>query len=225
MKDIRRMFTDKEKEAIKQAVAGAESKTSAEIIPAITSSSGRYDRGEDIFGVLTGLIFVAAAWQFQDIRFIAGDWGAYPVLSLNLFHVIVISAAGFITGTCAAAWFPCLKLPFLTKKEIDEEIERGAAAAFYRCRVRGTTGSTGVLIYISLFERRVRVLPDNSIKERFAQADWEKICDVVTEGMRKGSPAESLCAAIIMCGEMLASRFPAQPGDVNELGNELRILD
>lgn len=226
MKELKNMFTEEEKAAVKEAVTLAEKRTSAEIIPAITASSGRYDRAEDIFGIVAGLAVTALAWlYFQGISLVTDDWHTYPVLTLNLFHLAVIFIAGFLAGTYAATRFPSLKLPFLMKKEMDEEIERGAAAAFHKCRVRGTAEGTGVLIYISLFEHRVRVFPDDSIKDQFSRADWEKICGVVTEGMRNGTPAKALCAAIGLCGDLLAAKFPVRAGDADELPNELHILD
>ncbi len=226
MKSINQLFTENEKNAVRQAVTDAERKTSGEIMPVVASSSGRYDRAEDIFGILTALTAVSLAWWFfQDIVFISDDWHVYPAINLNLAYILAAFAAGFIAGSSAATYFPSLKLPFLTNAEIDHEVERSAAAAFHRRHVRCTKGATGILIYISLFEHRVRVLPDDSIREKFGAQDWEKIRDMITEGMRAGRPAEGLCRAVTECGELLAGKFPIQPGDVNELSNDLQLID
>jgi len=38
-------------------------------------------------------------------------------------------------------------------------------------------------------------------------------------------PRDGFVEAIRRTGDLLAKPFPVQPGDVNELSNELRILD
>ena len=43
--------------------------------------------------------------------------------------------------------------------------------------------------------------------------------------MKSGRAAEGLVQAIRKSGELLAGHFPIQPGDVNELSNELVLLD
>ena len=45
------LFNDEQRATIDQAVADAESKTSAEIVPVVATASGRYDRAEDIVGM------------------------------------------------------------------------------------------------------------------------------------------------------------------------------
>ena len=47
-------FSDEQRRAVAQAVAEAEGKTSAEIVPVVATASGRYDRAEDIVGLWTG---------------------------------------------------------------------------------------------------------------------------------------------------------------------------
>ena len=73
---------------------------------------------------------------------------------------------------------------------MNEEVERGAAEAFHRFRVRTTNEGTGVLIYVSLFEHRVRVIGDDAISRKLGQSDWKEIRDLITNGMRSGRPAE-----------------------------------
>ena len=55
-------FTADEKQAIEAAVTRAEARTSAEIVPAVATASGRYDRPEDIAGLWLGALCLIAAW-------------------------------------------------------------------------------------------------------------------------------------------------------------------
>jgi len=221
-----KFFTQDERKAITSAVAEAERRTSGEIIPVIATVSGRYDRAEDLFGVVVALLLLALSWIFfQDIRPFETNWSSGLALGLGLISVLVIAAWGFIVGTIVATYLPILRRPFLTKQEMRQEVERNSAAAFQRFRVHRTRANTGVLIYVSLYERMVQVLGDDAINKRLNQSDWDAVRDLVIKGFRAHRPAEGLSRAILKCGEILSQYFPVPPSDVNQASNELRILD
>lgn len=226
MKRASRFFGETDRQAIARAVSTAEQKTSGEIVPVVTTTSGRYDRAEDLFGVVMALVALAVVWVlFQDVRPVQGDWASGQQMVLGLLPVLLIVAAGFVGGGALSTWFPTLKLPFLTTREMQEEVERSAAEAFYRFRVRRTAEGTGVLIYVSFFEGMIRVMGDETIGAKLSQSHWDEVRDIVATGLRSGRPAEGLQKGIERCGELLAEHFPIQPGDVNELANELHIID
>ena len=221
-----RLFTDEDKQAIKDAVAQAESTTSGEIVPVVATRSGRYDRAEDIFGIILALIAVAVAWLlFQQARPAAGDWESGPTLTMGLWVVLLTFAVAFVVGASLSTLVPALARPFVGKQELQEEVLRSAQQAFFEFRIRGTEGSTGILIYVSLFERMVWVIGDHAISEKLTQPDWDEVKDLVIEGLRNGKPTQGMCSAIARCGELLAAHFPIAPGDVNELSNELKLID
>jgi putative membrane protein len=91
--------------------------------------------------------------------------------------------------------------------------------------LRKTQEGTGILIYISLHERMVRILGDDSISAKLTQDDWNGVRDTIIEGIRSKRPADGLKEAILKCGELLAQHFPIRPDDANELSNEIHIVD
>jgi len=226
MKRASEFFSEEDKKVIEKAVAEAERATSGEIVPVVATVSGRYDRAEDIFGVLVAVLALVLAWVFfQDVAPAGGEWthGLAPILSLPI--VVAIVVFGFIAGAALATIAPALRLPFIPKREMAEEVERRAAEVFQRFRVRGTRGATGILLYVSLYERMARVLGDDAISQKLDQTAWDEILSLVAGGLQRGAPADGFCAGIGKCGELLAQHFPVQPGDKNELANELRIID
>jgi len=219
-------FTEKDKQAIRDAVAEAEKKTSGEIVPVVATRSGRYDRSEDILGVILGVLAVAAVWLlFQKIEPKGGDWGGGLTIAFRLGSFLLTFVAAFVVGVVLSTFVPALAHPFIAKKELREEVLRSARQAFVEFRVRGTTGSTGILIYVSLFERMAWVLGDRAISEKLDQAKWDETKDLVIDGLRNGKPAEGICSAIRRCGELLLQHFPVAPDEVNELSNELQLID
>lgn len=226
MKKARQLFAEKDLDRITQSISEAEKKTSGEIVPVVASASGRYDRAEDLFGVCCALLAVAVAWLFlQDTRPVSGDWEAGEILGLGLLPILLIFFVGFLLGTAAATFISALRLPFISKREMMEEVDRGAAEAFHRFRLRGTAGATGILIYVSLYEHMVRILGDSTIAEKLKQTDWDEICNLVVGGISKGKPADGICEGIGEAGRLLAQHFPIEEGDTNELRNVVRFMD
>ncbi|MFC1529630.1 TPM domain-containing protein [Gemmatimonadota bacterium] len=226
MKRASTFFTESERSSIAEAVSAAEKKTSGEIVPVVATASGRYDRAEDLVGLCFSILLLIAGWiLFQEVRPMEGDWASGQRLVLGLVPIVVIVLVGFGLGAALSTWIPALKLPFLSRSEIEMEVDRGAADAFQRFRVRGTAAGTGVLIYISLFEHTVQVIGDDAIASKVTQDDWNQVRDLVLDGIRAGQAAEGFSQAIALCGDLLAAHFPIEPGDVDELTNELRIID
>lgn len=226
MKKASNYFSDENKKIIEDAIARAESNTSGEIVPVVASVSGRYDRSEDIFGVLFSLILLTIAWLYtQEIIPIDGQWESEVKTVITLPWALAIIFLGFIVGAILASFFPVLRLIFISKKEMREEVGRKALEAFHQFRIRGTQGATGVLIYVSLYEHNVRVLGDEAINEKLNQQDWEDVCGLVVEGMKSKQPTYKLVEAIELCGQLLAEHFPIEDDDQNELPNKLQLLD
>ena len=218
------LFNRQQRQLVADAVAEAEKDTAGEIVPVVATMSGRYDRAEDLFGLLLGLLALAVAWiLFQDTTEAA--WVDAHTPTLGLAALIGIVVAGFLAGAVLATRFPVLRLPFIPAQEMREEVERRALESFQRYRIRTTRGGTGVLIYVSLYEHMVRVVGDDAVMEKVSQEDWEDICRLVVDGMKANRAAEGLMQAIHKSGELLTRHFPIRPGDHNELSNELILID
>ena len=104
------------------------------------------------------------------------------------------------------------------------EVERAAAAAFHACRVR-SAGGRGVLLYVSLYERHIRVLPDEDVGARIAKAEWDRVRDQVAEALRDGRPRDAIVQGVMAIGELLARECPPEPGQRGEVANVLRVID
>jgi putative membrane protein len=220
------LFSEEDRRVIGAAVEEAERGTAGEIVPVVATASGRYDRGEDLFGLVVAVIALAIAWlALQGIRVEEGTWTTGYTLGLGLVPVLLIVVVGFIAGAATASYVPVLRLPFIGKREMQDEVERGAEAAFQRYRVRGTAAGTGIVIYVSVYERMVRVLGDDAVAERLSAADWQAVCDLAVHGLRNGRAAEGLASAIRKSGELLSRHFPIRPDDRDELSNDLHLID
>jgi putative membrane protein len=224
MKKVSQLFPEDDRKRIAEAIEKAEKKTSAEIVTVVATASGRYDRAEDIVGFLSALVAVAVGWLACPAFHSESAWGTGPSIS-GLLPVLILMVAGFVAGSALASRLPVLRLPFIPKKELDEEVQRAAEAAFMSSRIRKTAGGTGILLFVSFYEHRVVVLPDDTILEKLPNQDWEKLCGAIVSGIKANRPTEALEEAVASCGEILGEIMPRQDDDEDELSNELILID
>ncbi|HVE41680.1 MAG TPA: TPM domain-containing protein [Planctomycetota bacterium] len=220
-----KLFSAEDRKAISAAVTDAERKTSAEIVPVVATISDRYERAEDLVGILLAYVAVAATWTLPQQLLAASDWEGSAEFRLQLPFVLGVIAVGWMVGLFLARMFPWLKRLALTQRTMTARVLIAAHHAFDSLHAHKTVGGTGVVVYVSLFERRVCVWADRKVSEKIPEAEWKSITEQLIHALRDGKPRDGFVEAIRKAGELLAKPFPVQPGDTNELSNELRILD
>ena len=201
-----KFFSDNEQERIRQAVIAAESKTAGEIVPMIVTSSARYTEVE-LLGLIAGLFAGMLA------EFFWGDpWASYY---FNLWP-IVGALLGFLICRISLA-----KRLLSSRQRIAEAVHTLALAAFTEQGLHYTQDHTGILILVSLLEHRVEVLADRGINEKVEPGTWDEVVAILQMGLKSHAACDSFCKAIERCGDMLATHFPRQPDDKDELSNRL----
>ncbi len=224
MKKVSRLFPEESRKRIADAIAKVERKTSAEIVAVVATASGRYERAEDIVGFLVALLAVAVGWLTCPTFHSQSAWGTGSSIS-GLIAVLVTMVVGFVAGSVLASWFPALRLPFIPKKELEAEVQRAAQAAFMSSRIRKTARGTGILLFVSFFEHRVVVLPDDAILEKLPEENWAKLCDAIVCHVKAKRLTQAFEEAIASCGEILGEALPRRDEDRDELSNELILID
>jgi putative membrane protein len=200
-------FSPDEQEQIRSAVAAAEAETSGEIVPMVVDRSDSYRESETLGGVLlAGLISLGCLLlsQFDTI------WTYIPLVFLF-----------FLPSRALIRKYPKLKLPLIGKERIAEAVRERAVRAFYENGLYRTKGETGVLIFISLLERKVWILADRGIYRKLPHEHWQTLTSEVSAGIRAGRACAALCGVITKSGAILAEHFPKSDDDLNELPDDL----
>lgn len=219
-------FTEQEVSSVESAVAEAEAITSAEIVPVVASVSGRYDRAEDLVGFLLALIALSCCWwSLQAFTLSSETWSDSIHGGGLLSAVLVLLVLSFLGGVAIASRVPVLRLPFISKQEMQDEVELKARDSFQKLKVRNTQDSSGMLIYVSLYERLVHVIGDDAVSAHISRQDLREVCDTVIAGLKNEQPAEGMRKAVLRCGELLTPHFPVQENDENELANTFHLID
>jgi putative membrane protein len=126
-------------------------------------------------------------------------------------------AAGAFAALLAARW-AALRRILAGDAELAARTATGAAEAFLAHEVFRTRDRTGVLIYVSLFERRVEILADTGVYRAVAQPTWQRVAAEVAATMRGAPPEAAILEAIRRAGELLSAHGPRRRrDDANEL--------
>lgn len=199
-------FTEAEKERIRGAVVAAESKTAGEIVPMITTASARYTEVE-LLGLVCGLfVGMIVEWFWGD------PWDSH------YFQLWPVACAliGFLIGRIS--W---VKRLVISRVRSSEAVHMLALASFTEHGLHFTREHTGILILVSLLEHRVEVLADRGINQKVSAGTWEEIVHIITASIKSGQACDGFCKAIERCGDILATHFPRQADDKDELPNRL----
>ena len=212
------LFTEQDKKRLADAVREAERSTSGEIVPYVVGRSDSYPEAWLRAGALLGFLTLFA--------FAIVDMGTGMWLPFGMGEAAIIIVAAFGIGGLLVLVAPALRRLLIPAAMLQQRVDERASLAFLEEEVFKTRERTGILIFLSLFERRVRVLGDSGINAKVEQAEWDAIAGVIVSGMKNGTPAEGMIEAIGMCGRLLeASGVQIRDDDTNELGNELRTSD
>lgn len=198
--------SDTERERIKAAVTKAELNTSGEVVPVIVSRSDFYAVAHFRLAMITAMVFALVSYYFYDF--------------LDPIFLIYIQVPGLILGY-ALTYIPFVKRVFITKNEVREEVRQRAIEIFHNQQVSATKDRTGIMIYISLLERRVEVLADSGITNQLPADYWDILVRDLTSNIKQSNVTSGLEAAIMKCGASLSEKFPIQADDKNERPNEL----
>lgn len=212
MKNIAQKFlTAAEYESINAAVKAAEKKTAGEIVCMIQSTSYHYPMSNVIGAAALALPAALALTP------LVGGWLWLGTQNMWLF--ISMLTLFFTLGHWIVKHTPLLKRIFISDREMAEEVEEAAVNSFFKYGLYRTKEGTGILIFMSVFERKVWVLADQGINAKVPSDHWRTVVTGITEGIRNGQAAESICLAIRSVGKTLAEHFPVAPDDTNELDN------
>lgn len=213
---LKNRFTTQDLERIKAAVKEAEGKISGEIVPVFVERSGYYTIANYRGAMIAASIFFLIIILLD--RYV-------PSLAVYdpLFIFIAVILGGLL-GAIGTSFIGPLKRVMLSQTHMDQATRKRAENAFLEEEVFNTRHRTGIMIFVSFFEREVMVMADRGISKVVDQKEWDKMVRNIIEKIRMGKVTEGIEAAILRCGEMLLEKgFNKTPDDINELRDDLRI--
>lgn len=240
-------LNEQDAEAVGEAVARAEKTTSGEIVAALTPSSHSYSFWELFFALSCAALAFALFMAFLPhlssfaARFF---WGSLPAWFMPL-------CAGALIFLITALLFRFANIPVIDRLVVpaaykNAAVFRRAMRFFAESGIYDTREHSGVLIFISLLEKKVFIIADRGISSKIEQSVWDALAAQLSAGFSKrtrpgatpasghtlSAPGQSLSSAasaivqtVEECGALLAKHFPPSADNPDELHNELVVLE
>jgi putative membrane protein len=218
-------LSEAEHDLVSAAVAAAEANTAGEIVTVVTERSDGYTDVALVWSVVIAFTAIAVLTFFPDfylakVDWVLGKWNAEwtprGIFGLALFVGILKFA-----GMWLIQLWPPLKYLLIPGPIKSHRTNARAIELFKVGTDRRTTGRTGVLIYLSMRERRAEIVADEAIASKVAPEVWGEAMAAMLAELKRGSCGAGIVAAVERVGRVLAEHLPRQTDDVNELPDRL----
>lgn len=212
-----KLLSREQLDRLSNVIAQAERKTSGEIRLMIVKRSSKLPEVFPMLTLLFATILMVFCWYEREaliFNYYKGYW---------VIGVLVLTASLVLAGIFSRFDFV---QRLITRSDVLEQwVWLRAELEFHREGLSRTEDRTGILIMLSLFERRAVVLGDKGINEKIDKNTWSEVVGTIVDGVKRGQLAENLELAIQQCGNLLVKHFPIQPGDTNELANTVIVKE
>ncbi len=218
-------FTEADHDKVTEAVRAAEAKSAGEIVTIVAAKSDSYHDVGLHYAVLAMLLVpiglgLAPQGLIDWATGLLLGWNAEPSRTQFALWLFVKLAAAFLIVRYVMAYMP-LRMALTPRRTKKRRVHRRAVEVFRTSCERKTTGRTGVLIYLSLAERRAEIVADQAIVEKVPADVWVAALSALIDEVRAGRPGDGLAKAVKMVGDVLAPILPPIPHDQNELPDRL----
>lgn len=201
-------ISQEDRERISTAIHAAEAKTSGEIVAVLARTSSD----------ATALpIFIAAAIS------LALPWLLVVTTAMPVFRILSLQIAVFLVAT-AVLCLPRVRVGLVPRSARRAVAHRAALEQFAIRGIAHRKDRNGILIFVSLAERYARIIADDGIAGRVPQSEWQGAIDALVTHMRDGRIADGFIVAIEKCGNVLATHFPSNDEDRNELRDRIYVI-
>ncbi|MEO5668142.1 MAG: hypothetical protein ABIR96_08785 [Bdellovibrionota bacterium] len=135
--------------------------------------------------------------------------------------------AALVASLAFAAIFALVSIPQILKLVLPAALAREAVidradSTFLHEEVFATRARTGVLIFVSLFEKEVFVIGDKGLLPFVKDDYWHTLGRTLAHDFKSKNPGLSFIRALEQLIKDVAPHFPAGADNPNELSDELR---
>ncbi len=199
-----------ETDEIKNCIKANELRTDCEIVPMIISESDHYHVAHHRMSLTLSIVL-----------FLVVFYSSYSFI--NPIYYLAVQLVGLMLGHFLA-YLPTLKRFLLSKEEMHRETEQRAYEAFVHHNIHSTPNQLGMLIFISLLERRIILITDIGIKNKIDQKLWDELVLNFVSGMKGHGLKENTISLINGVTDVLEKYFPRTSiKSTNALNDDLLI--
>lgn len=210
---------------ITDTVAEVEKKTTGEIALALVYQSDSYAFVE---------LFIAFCAAFLSFFILfSSSAPIWNLLERTVWFPSPAQLTAIIGGGAAAVVFivylsvniPAINRLIIPNALKNHRVYTRALQHFVESGIYKTAEHSGVLIFVSVLERKVFVIADSGIAEKVTQSEWDGICKIMTDGLKDRNAAQAFVDSVKECGRLLQQHFPNKAENPNELPDGLIFLE
>jgi putative membrane protein len=216
------MLSAMDQSRIEAAVAKAENGTSGEIICVLAAEVSHYPEIPLAWAAVTALVLPALVLALGvhplAVAAGAGIWMAAQAGALEGELALALGVYALVQTALFILVFAILEIPAARRAMTPailkrHKVERAAHQQFAAISARAAGSETGVLIFVALADRQVRILADRALHQKADDAAWKAAAEAVTAAMKHGAdPTGGIVQAVDICGAVLRAHFPAPDG-------------
>jgi putative membrane protein len=214
--ELERILSDHDRGRLDRLIAEAEKRTKTQIVLAVIKRS-------DSYAELPWKAFALGASIAGLSVFLPGppfaDW-SQRITALAAAAAILAGGAVFALLTVFARRFARI---FLSSHRAGTEVRQYAESLFLSRELFSTGGRTGILLLVSLFERRVVLLPDRGLSNRLTGDAMRDIIAAMTPLLRRNEVHRALETGLERLTRILETSAQGRPEGTgkNELSDEI----
>ncbi len=147
----------------------------------------------------------------------------YPLFFAGAEPLTVTADTLFVSAMVAllAASAPPLQRHFFSQRRMHDAALAAAQAEFVRLGIHSTIRRTGLLVYLSVFEHQVVLVPDIGVKAMIPAEEMDRLVHAAAI-YSSSNPDTQLMAFFDLLRQTAGRYIPKQEDDINELSDELR---
>ncbi len=208
------ILTKQEKQLIESAVKEAESKISGEIVPVLLQSSHNYPSTKYKIALIASVVMFILVISAD--RWLPG----FNIYDPLYYFSLVYGAA--ILGFLIPILFPYIAVSFATEKEKRYAVEQKAETLFLEHEIFNTKARTGIMILVSLAEKRALIMADTGINQKVEQSIWDDLVNDLVHSIKRNEMCNGIIDAVKSASKILLDNgFIADVDDSNELSDQI----
>lgn len=202
-------FDNDFKTSLYKTIEDIENNSLVEVVAIIKAKSHDY---RDV-SLWCGFVFLFVFYTF--FMFSPIDFDVYLIYFLTIFS--------FFAGYFLSELFLPLKQIFIKEKRFERNVEIYGRAIFQKGGIRFTNEKIGVLIFVSLFEKRVEIFADRGAETSVPDEDWKKIKSGFQTIFEKNNISVAFIEELKKCKDVFSAYIPPIENDINELPDDLEV--
>lgn len=197
-------LSDLDRQQLDALVKKAEQRTGAQIVLAVVRRSDAYTEIPWIAFALGASIACLCVCLWTAF---SSSWTS-PIN--NVLSVVAVLGTGALFALLTVVLPPFASI-FLLSHRAETEVRQYAESLFLRRELFATRDRIGILLLVSLFERRIILLPDRGLESRLSEKEMQEIIEVMKELLKQNNLKAAFEAGLDYLSRCLEESGIGQP--------------